>query len=571
MHLASDLLGIEITAPPPEPAQRSTALRTAILLTAMFLVSLAMRWTVLTQWLNSDLHYIKPDTGHYISMAYQAADGDFRFSVLKGHAERTTLLSIVLAPLFVLFGPGLMSAKLLNAALGAAIVFPMYGAGKVLFGRRAGLWAAVMTVVVHFYFRYAVVLYAESLYTLLYLTAIWLLIRTIKGQSSAWVLGLVVGLSYLTRTTGLILAGAMGAILLLSMLTEQSKVRWRSLGAYVLLFLLTAAPMGIVKVYHGHAPWAHGTNNHSLWAEDEPMRRNQKELCTPGEWLNRHPDVLGAGYRRLHQGAMDSLAGRIPHEYGYVIQMLGIAGMLWAVVRRRSGWVLLLFWLQAPLYFWAMVGNPAERLVWGPLGPLFTLWAGWVLAEIWDGAMRRSVEAPVLATGLWALLLGSGSHEFLIGPHGWAATGALAVLWFAAKPASRGDRIILMLRPVMAVGLAAVFLWVVWPYAATQMEPLWPSWVTAAGLIAVGLASLVVAGGLMLDETRERLLKWRVVPLAAAAFILAVCLALGFESLRFTGYKVDQYRQRIQDDVYRVDQKVHNHPDYSGPPGTDGS
>jgi len=538
----------------------------------------AMRWAQ-TGFQTSDLCYCKPDTGHYLQMSFALAEGDFRFTLIGSQPHRTILLSVLLAPLLAIFGPGLMPLKLANAMFGAALVFPMYLLGRDLFDRRVGLLAAALSVTLHFYVRHSVLLYAEALYMPLYVTAVWLMFRALRGRTPFWAVGGVVGIAYLARASALMLGGGIGMVLLIHTIGRMRARLWLSLGAYVLACGVAASPLALIKILHGLGPLDHGMNNANLWAETHDQLLRRPDECTRELWLARHDgshDPLPTSDplqptletydrlpwyveapRRFGYGIAHTFWEGVPDEYGHFPNILGgLTLLLLLLVRRRHWPLLVLFILLALPTWWVTAANPTERLLWGTLGPILTLLTAYGVWRIWDLARARSIGAGLWVVLAWALVLLTGAEGFVPDRVHWIAPAAALGLVFVSRELDglRRRRAWLMV-PLLAVVTYLAYRFLVWPGFDWQ----------AKRLLLAGAAAVLAGGMACLPRIRDRLGALRVAPLLGAVFLLCYVGVMAREAHMKTLWKAEDYRQTLARMQFRADRTVPDHPYYVPP------
>lgn len=118
--------------------------------------------------------------------------------------------ALALSTVYVLFGSGLTVAKLFNAVLGALTVLPTYGIGAAVFSRRAGLVGALLLALYPGHIFWTPILFSEIFFTLLFSSAVWLLL--VVSPATTWRrplpllgMGLVIGAATLVRAQASIL------------------------------------------------------------------------------------------------------------------------------------------------------------------------------------------------------------------------------------------------------------------------------------------------------------------------------------------------------------------------------
>lgn len=415
----------ERLAPGQKPAvlARYSSTRRIILTTlvAVFLVAVGVRASAIVRHLSDANHYAHADTGHYLLLAHQVASGDFTFGIIATKLNRGILISMLWAPFVLLFGPGLVSLRLVNALVCSAAVFPAYASGRDLFGRRAGLWSALGVAFCAFYLIYSVILYSEAVFIPLYFTALWLLGRALDGRGPFWHAGALVGLCYLARTSGLVLAFAVACVLLIRALARFRSTRlWLNLLSFLVAFAVAGSPLPITKICHGLSPLAHGSTGSILWAESYQEVKADDANPTAASWIQRHrAHPFQDALQRMGVGLSSFLYGKTPHRYGYVLHVLGLVGMCVALLRRTRLWLVGLFVFQLLPMAWAYQAAPDDRLILGALCPLLTLWAGFAIETIWSlskrisrghGSLGSRLRLPCIMAAVSALLHAQQAH-----------------------------------------------------------------------------------------------------------------------------------------------------------------
>ena len=111
------------------------------------------------------------------------------------------LYPLLVALLYSWVGDWELSGQLWSLASGVLLMLPLYGLLKDIYGERAALVGCALAAIGPYLARYSAHVRTESIYLLLFTTAVWLFYRGIQGRSLARLFygGLVAGLAYLTR------------------------------------------------------------------------------------------------------------------------------------------------------------------------------------------------------------------------------------------------------------------------------------------------------------------------------------------------------------------------------------
>ncbi len=348
--------------------------------------------------------------------------------------------ALALSFVYVLFGSGLTIAKLFNAVVGALTVFPTYGIGAAVFGRRTGLIAALLLALCPGHIFWTPILFSEIMFTLLFSSIVWLLL--VVSPESSWRrplpligLGLAIGAATLVRAQASILLLVALAYWLLAAggwRRQLSKLGIAFVAAAVLVLPWTVRNIVTLKspvvlatnvgydLYIGHSEPAAGRFRFpdELWAEfGEPgTLTTEKELSLNStgfrralEFIAHHPEqepwlTVRKVYWLFHSDS-DSLlwiesfdrARLVPQTrermetmvdaYYYGMLALALVGMpLWASWRDRRRLLLLLVlvpWFAVHAVFF---GEPRFHL---PVLPIMMLLAATVPVALWSAGWRR--------------------------------------------------------------------------------------------------------------------------------------------------------------------------------------
>ena len=148
---------------------------------------------------------------------------------------------IVLAGFWKLFGISLMSAKVLNAVLGALAIPFVYLLGRQIFDRRVGVVAAGLFAVYPNVIAWTPLLFSEQLFILLFVAALWLLAVVPSTSRHRWALvgfGFLTGVAILTRGQAAVLI-PVAVVFWLMRSGWQPTVRWTALSLLVAAIVIT--------------------------------------------------------------------------------------------------------------------------------------------------------------------------------------------------------------------------------------------------------------------------------------------------------------------------------------------
>ncbi|MGE3909420.1 MAG: glycosyltransferase family 39 protein, partial [Chloroflexota bacterium] len=188
------------------PPKRRYRLRESVLLGVLaFCLYVTPAWSVVQ---------LNPDVVEYVDIARRLLSGEgFRLGIKAYHFGGTAVLHHGLAerpPLFPWLVAGILgmgldlrAVQLMNAALTAVSVMMVAEIGRSLFGRAAGLGAAVLAAINPVILARLILPMTEAVTIALLMTATWLVVRAAE-PARRWpylAAGLLLGLGYLARPT----------------------------------------------------------------------------------------------------------------------------------------------------------------------------------------------------------------------------------------------------------------------------------------------------------------------------------------------------------------------------------
>lgn len=275
--------------------------------------------------------------------------------------------------------------RLLVVLFGMATVYMVYQLGTQLYGRTVGLLGALLLAVMPYHVIVTRQVLLDGPMVFFATLALFLVARyALTGHGPwLWAFGIAMGLTFLTKETGIVL---MGGVYLFFALSPGIKVRLRDL-------VIASALMGLVIAPHPVAIALVGTTK------------------TAGQYL------LWQIFRRPNH-TWEFYATTVPQAIGPLVLLVALAG-LWLLRRERS-WreTLLLGWIAAPIAFfqiWPVKGF--QYLL--PAAPAVALLAARVLVG-WAPTLRgRRLPLGALRAGAIALVALS-----LLVPS-WQATNAV--------------------------------------------------------------------------------------------------------------------------------------------------
>jgi Dolichyl-phosphate-mannose-protein mannosyltransferase len=302
--------------PSAEPPRRIAPAASWAVLAGILIVGAALRfWEINHLGLNSD-------EAVYLGQAASIAGDSALNHLFPIYRAHPLLFQTVLSVAFH-FGHGDhdLFGRVAAALVGLGTVVLTYATGKLLYGRRAGLFAALFMAVA----PYGVVVSRQILLDVpeaffamlaLYLTACY----AIK-QRPAWFYAAAgaLGLSFLSKETGILFAGSMYAFLAL---TPSVRVRLRdvAIGALVMAVVMSPYPLSLL--------FAGATRTGGSFLSYQIFRRPNHDL--------------------LFYPSADTRA------LGPLLVAVALIGLWW--LRRQGSWreTLLLSWIIVPVVFYEL-------------------------------------------------------------------------------------------------------------------------------------------------------------------------------------------------------------------------
>jgi dolichyl-phosphate-mannose-protein mannosyltransferase len=303
----------------PRPAElrgasRAPRLPAGLLLALTLAVAAALR-----VWRLNDVGFNSDEAVYSGQAAAIATDPDLEefFPVFRAHPLLfQTLLSlgfrVHLADGFERFAA---------AVLGVATVYLVYQLGRLLYGRRTGLLAALLMALMPYHVVVTRQVLLDGPMTLFATLTLLLLVRFVLSGRPGWLYGAgaAMGLTVLSKETSIVLLGAVYAFLAL---TPELRVRLRDIAVSLAVMALVVAPFPLSLMLAGHT----GTGESYL------------------TWQL---------FRRPNHGWLFYPA-TVPEAVGPLVLLAAAAG-LW-LLRREASWreTLLLSWIAVPVVFFSL-------------------------------------------------------------------------------------------------------------------------------------------------------------------------------------------------------------------------
>ncbi|MFF0558870.1 ArnT family glycosyltransferase [Streptomyces sp. NPDC004266] len=319
------------------------ALRSALPLTAILVLAGFLRFWQLTETgFNSD------EAVYTGSAASLAGDPGMQavFPVFRAHP----VLFTGLLSLFLRGGTDDFTARAVAAAIGVATVAVTYLLARRLYGRAAGLAAALLLAVMPYHVVVTRQVLLDGLMTLCATVALYCVVRYVQGglDGLPWLLGAAgaLGAATLSKETALVLVCGLYVFFVLS---RSVRMRWRHalLATGVLCLVVAAFPLATSLAGRG----------------------------STGQ------DYLQWQLLRRANHSMGFYAVTVPQAVGWAVLVAAAAGLF--LLRRRTGWRegLLLCWIATPVLFftlWPVKGFPYLL----PIAPPLAVLAGRALSAL---------------------------------------------------------------------------------------------------------------------------------------------------------------------------------------------
>lgn len=262
--------------------------------------------------------------------------------------------------------------RLLSVVVGLATVLLVYRLGRTLYSDLAGAFAAAFVALMPYTVLVSRQVLLDGPMTLFATLTLLMLVRFGLSGRGTWLVaaGAAMGLTFLSKETGIVLVGAIYAFLALS---PELRVRLRDLIASTLVMALVIAPFPLTLVLAGGSTTG---RNYLIW---QLFRRPNHE------WTFYFSDALPF--------------------IGWGVILAALAGLV--LLRRSNSWreKLLIAWIVIPLVFfqlWPVKGF--QYLL--PIAPALAVLAGRTLAR-WVPLIRPPLSQRVIALR-WAPLLAAG-------------------------------------------------------------------------------------------------------------------------------------------------------------------
>lgn len=355
------------------------------------------------------------DEGSYIEVGQRLARGDGFSTATKIHFygendavvhpedNRQPLFPLLLALVFRFTGPDYFAAQMVSYTFGLFALIMTYLLGAAVFNRLSGLLAATALALQESHRLFGTRPWTEEIFTFFLLLALWLAYRRRPlGLPSAVVLGVALGLAYLTRTNGLWVILAFIAYLA----GGAAWRRWgparlrdtpglfrdrRALIAWALATFLVCLPWFVrntldfgnpVYAFVQHVNWL------DRWEDAFSLRPSPPTL---GEYLRTHG--VAEALSRLAIGSLNWLDSSVLGNEVFRYWPLALLGIGLLAQWRRHALIYLVYGLQIVFLVWTAAAFAVDRFF-VPFIPLLLIWAFGTVVSV--------------ATRGWGMLAGRG-------------------------------------------------------------------------------------------------------------------------------------------------------------------
>jgi hypothetical protein len=264
--------------------------------------------------------------------------------------------------------------RLTVAAIGVVTVAVVYELGRLLYGRPAGLLAALLMALMPYHVVVTRQVLLDGPMTLFATLTVLFLARFVLSARPWWLYGAgaAMGLTFLSKETSIVLLGAIYAFLAL---TPELRVRLRDLAVSLGVMALVIAPFPLSLMLAGRT----GTGESYLTWQ-----------------LFRRPNHGWLFYPTT-----------VPEAVGPLVLLAAVIG-LW-LLRREASWreTLLLAWIAVPVvFFWLWPVKGFQYLL--PIAPALAVLAARALCRLPMPAVRglRSLAIAIVALSLLVPTLG---------------------------------------------------------------------------------------------------------------------------------------------------------------------
>jgi hypothetical protein len=351
---------------------------------------------------NTSERLVSSDSVHYVDIARAFTQGDFSMQYVKERPHRQPLYPALLAIAMMLGNGNRFMLGAVNILVASASILLIYIFTLALFKHRfAATFSAVALAANPFIDREITArLLTEPLHLLLTICAIFTFLRYLQLRNCRWLFGCAafLGLDYLTRPNGLIMAAAAIVTLAISDVLkfwQEAKGRppfsgwlWKHLGIYlvaVAIFLAVSTPSWVPRLIYFGSPFHHGYLENYMWVDTYKEGHVGQSYATytwRDYFANHHlRDVVSRlvhGFRNIYF-RVPIMMERVPLLFLFSIGGVWIA---FRVAAKDYRFLCLFLVLQMQPLVWTNLSNPTARVPYGSMLPfelflaaLFLAWA----------------------------------------------------------------------------------------------------------------------------------------------------------------------------------------------------
>jgi hypothetical protein len=351
---------------------------------------------------NTSDRLVSSDSVHYVDIARDFSSGDFSMKYVKERPHRQPLYPALLAIAMKLGNGNRFMLGAVNILVDGVSILLVYVFTLALLANRFAAAVTALALAANPFIDREITarLLTEPLHLLLTICAIFAFLRYIQRKDCRWLFGCAgfVGLDYLTRPNGLIMAAAaLGAMALSDVVTycvaAQGRLpffRWllKYAGFYLvalIIFLAVSTPSWVPRLIYFGSPFHHGYLENYMWVDTYKEGHVGQSYATY-TWRDyfAHHGVWDILSRLLH--GLWNIYFRIPimMEKVPLLYFLSIGGVWIAFRERARGYRFLCLFLvlQMQPLVWTNLSNPTSRVPYGSMLPfelflaaLFLAWA----------------------------------------------------------------------------------------------------------------------------------------------------------------------------------------------------
>jgi 4-amino-4-deoxy-L-arabinose transferase-like glycosyltransferase len=358
----------------------------------LFMAMVLAAGTFLRLWQINALGYNSDEAVYAGQAAAIVRDPVLReiFPIFRAHP----LLFQFLVALAFTFGVSDVVGRLVSVAVGIATVYLVYRLGSLVYGQRAGLFAALFLALMPYHVVATRQVLLDGAMAFFATLTLYLMARFAATQRPAWLYaaGAGMGLTFLAKETGIVLVGSVYAFLALA---PNIRVRIRDLALSMICMALVIAPFPLTLMLAGGGG-SKKTQQYLVWQ------------------LFRRPNHEWSFYPTT-----------VPVAIGLLVILAAILG-LW-LLRREWSWreTLLIAWVLVPVTFFQLWPTKGFQYLLPIASPVVILagrtldrWPARVGQLTWLRSLAAGGIALTLLISSWGRVQPVTSDEFLAGSGG---------------------------------------------------------------------------------------------------------------------------------------------------------